>query len=279
MNSLLRGALGAAVCLTLSTAPALASGKVIGPALPPLLVEGLEPLGKYRVLVDGTPAKKQKVAVSAKAGSIYLLQAEELGHGLLIRPRERDIVRLPEGAVRTGMDGTFVVDVGGPGDVVGPFEVDDDGLLFAFDDHEVRLGAAPILLGDRSTDELLEKQAGYAFRAGRFVPRSAALQALATAPDGVRVKTFFGSWCGACSQKLPRLLRIAQDLRGRKMKFEYYGLPSPFKGEPEATKYKVASVPTAVVLLGDTELGRIVGDDWIHPADTLRKILEKTGKL
>ena len=226
MTSLPSRVLAAGLLLCLAASPSLAAGKVVGPALPPLVIEGFEPVGKYRIRVDGKAAEDQHIAIAALAGSVYLLRADELGHGVLIRPRERDVVQLPEGAVQAQLDGTLAVNAGGPGDVLGPFAVDDEGLVFSFQGKEVRLGTAPILLGDRSTDELLDKQEGYAFRARQFVPRASALQDLAKLPDGIRVKTFFGSWCGACSQKLPRLLRIAQDLRGREMKFEFYGVPS-----------------------------------------------------
>lgn len=279
MISLLRRALAAGLVASLAAAPSLAAGKVMGPALPPLVVEGLEPIGKYRILVDGKPAEHQHVALAAQASSVYLLQGDGLGHGVLIRPRDRDVVRLAEGNVQRQLDGTFRVDAGGPGDVVGPFAVDEDGLVFSFDGQEVRLGQSPVLLGDRNTDELIEKQEGYAFRARQFVPKAAAMEVLRKAPEGVRVKTFFGSWCSACSAKLPRLLRIALDLRGTPLGFQFYGVPSPFKGEPEAEKYKITSVPTGVVLVGDEEIGRITGADWERPAESIERILKKAGKL
>lgn len=277
MNALLRRVLAASLFSCLAAAPTLAAGKVVGPALPPLVVDGLEPIGKYRIFLDGKPVSEQHIAVAASAGSVYLLQGKEIGAGLLIRPREREVIRLAPGNVQPQMDGTFRVDAGGPGDVLGPFEVDKEGLFFAYDGKKLLLGQAPIFLGDRSADELLAKQDGYAFRARQYVPKPAAMEYLAQVPDEIRVKTFFGSWCGACSQKLPRLLRVAQDLRGRKFQFEFYGLPSPFKGEPEATKYDITSVPTGVVFRGEKEIGRITGADWESPAVLLRRIVDKAG--
>jgi len=52
------------------------------------------------------------------------------------------------------------------------------------------------------------------------------------------------------SRTCPSLLRLAQELAGTGLRFGFYGLPSPFKNEPEATKWGVTGGADGDRLIG-----------------------------
>ena len=83
----------------------------------------------------------------------------------------------------------------------------------------------------------------------------------------VEVKVFFGTWCPHCQTVLPRVLRVAEELTGSKVRLSFYGLPqgAGFKADPEAQRFDIESVPTGVVLVEGREVGRISGSGWKIP--------------
>jgi thiol-disulfide isomerase/thioredoxin len=114
----------------------------------------------------------------------------------------------------------------------------------------------------------------YIHRAESYTPSAEVLANLRESDRAVRVRVFFGSWCAACGQSVPRLMKVVQELGSSSpIEVEYYGLPRGFAGEPEAEKYGITGVPTAVVFDRDAEIGRIGGNEWISPEKTLTELL------
>jgi thiol-disulfide isomerase/thioredoxin len=107
---------------------------------------------------------------------------------------------------------------------------------------------------------------------------NAILKRLKGHKEAVRVLTFFGTWCPHCKQRLPLLLKVEQGLAGSKFQFEYYGLPSPFDSEPEAKSHKIDGVPTAILYVGDKEIGRIPHSQWSNPEVALDLQLNGPGR-
>jgi thiol-disulfide isomerase/thioredoxin len=72
---------------------------------------------------------------------------------------------------------------------------------------------------------------------------------------------FFGSWCGVCKSVLPNGLRVARDLAGSHIAFEFYGLDHPPAGwqDTEVQRLKVEGLPTAIVYRDGREVGRFSG--------------------
>ena len=58
------------------------------------------------------------------------------------------------------------------------------------------------------------------------------------------------------------------------VRFEFYGLPSPFDKEPEAKRMGITGVPTGVVYHGTKEVGRIAGGEWSIPELAIKKVLD-----
>jgi thiol-disulfide isomerase/thioredoxin len=89
----------------------------------------------------------------------------------------------------------------------------------------------------------------------------------------VKITVFFGSWCPHCQQKVPIAMRLARELAGSKVKFDFYGLPHGFSNDAQAQRYGVKAVPTGIVYVNGKEVGRISGDGWESPEATLRNLV------
>jgi thiol-disulfide isomerase/thioredoxin len=158
-----------------------------------------------------------------------------------------------------------------------PFRVEPPDVKFVVDGVQAALIPKPPLLGLQGLGSMLDHSAVYGERAKSYVPAEGALDALRANVRPIRVRVFFGSWCPACGQMVPRLMRVAQELGDEgAIEVEYYGLPRGFAGEPQAEKYGIRSVPSAVVFSGDAEIGRINGDQWRSPEQTLVSLLGRS---
>jgi thiol-disulfide isomerase/thioredoxin len=231
------------------------------------------------IWVDDQVAKGGAVAVASRAGNLILLRAPQLGGGVLLRPAKKTVARIEPGKIVEELDQTFAVGNDPEPEVVGTFEVGDQGISFALGDHRVELRQGPNKIGLHAGEELVASNVGYAFRARAYVPDSSVVDELRGVGESLKVRVFFGSWCPYCSNRIPRLLRVARDLGSDDIQFEYFGLPSPFRDDPEAKKFDIKGVPTAVVLRGDEELGRIKGQGWNAPESSLRDLLRTAGLL
>ena len=83
----------------------------------------------------------------------------------------------------------------------------------------------------------------------------------------VTVKKFSAVWCGPCRALAP----VMNEIKGQfsNVKFEDYDVDEAYD---EATQYGIRSVPTLVILEGNTEVKRMVGvvteeilKRWIEP--------------
>lgn len=155
----------------------------------------------------------------------------------------------------------------------GRFTLDGDAVVFTVEGSEVRLEPKPPLLGENVAADLKEYSPIYAEGAEAYRPDPAVVGWLRESPKPVRVRVFFGSWCPTCQRVLPHVVRLSDDLEGSPVTFEFYGLPQPFRGEPEATKYGITGVPTGVVFVDGEEAGRIEGSSWMAPETRIRDIL------
>ena len=131
----------------------------------------------------------------------------------------------------------------------------------------------PWMLGAQTGPALLASNSGYQWRAKRYEPDASALRQLRGERRDVRVLTFFGSWCPHCKRHLPFLLKVEERLAGAKIRFDYFGLPSAIRSDPEAVKWGVEGVPTAIVFVGGAEVGRIPSSQWSNPEVAIDLVL------
>ena len=236
-----------------------------------------EPIGDYVLVVAGGELTGVQLFKSEKAGAVVLMMGPGLRNALLISPRDQAVQHVDPNKVVVGQDGrAYVLADAAIGRESG-FTTDGREVVFTVDGKPARLKEKPYLLGLHAANDLLQHDVAYAFRARLYTPSQPLVKALRQANKPLRVRVFFGNWCPHCQQMVPRILRVADALAGSSIRFEFYGLPSPFGEEPEAKRMGITGVPTGVVFLGSQEVGRIAGGEWSLPELAIKRILDQAG--
>ena len=156
----------------------------------------------------------------------------------------------------------------------GSFELrDGTDVAFTAKGVEAVVKPKPALLGFQGLEGLTSHSPEYRVRADTYSPEDESLEALRGLSKEVRVQVYFGSWCPACGQMVPRIMKVAENLAGSKVKVEFYGLPREIGTDPRAKRYNVKSVPTGVVYVDGKEVGRITGNEWRSPEQALRAMV------
>ena len=160
---------------------------------------------------------------------------------------------------------------------LGSFRVSPDGkgVSFDLDGKTVELKEKPPLLGDQDLAGMRAYSQDYVRLAKAYLPSGPILDRLRSENREVRVEVYFGSWCPACQQWVPRIMRVADELSGSNIQVDFYGLPQGegFDKDPKVQALKITGVPTAVVFIDDSEKGRISTNGWKIPELTLNGIL------
>jgi thiol-disulfide isomerase/thioredoxin len=275
MRSPARLMLRITAAVTLATIVAVAAGAQEIPPDP--VLQGFEPDGDYELYLDGKLAAGAELFRSQRAGMALLILAPQLPGPVLVAPRQREVSSVDAVKVVRRDGGSLDILSDASLQPQGAFTIDGSEVRFAIGGRQARLAERPHLLGQQDTRSMLGYSPEYVFRARQYQPSEPMLRALRQLSQPVTVKVYFGSWCPFCKENVPRLLRVAEELEGSKVGFEYYGLPTPFGNEPEAKKAGISGVPTAVVYRGGKEIGRLQGADWRVPELALRKMLSSQG--
>jgi hypothetical protein len=72
---------------------------------------------------------------------------------------------------------------------------------------------------------------------------------------------------------VPRIMKLAEQLEGSQINFDFYGLPRGITGDPEATRVDIHAVPTGVIYRSGKEIGRIEGAGWRVPELAINNLL------
>jgi len=260
----------ALVTAALAAAPAHAQPSAVDAFLADFRVSG-----EYVVEINGRPQPKAELYFSERARA-FLIKSSELPSPVLVSPSAKEVQSLdlmkvlvrPDGAIDVLADAVLTPE--------GAFRLDGESIAFRAGGKDVRLKPRPWLLGAHTGAELGDYNPEYARRAAEYAPDAALIAKLKASGQPVRVLTFFGSWCPHCKKHVPMLLKVAQQLAGSKFQFDFYGLPSPFTNEPEAVKYGIRGVPTAIVFVGGKEIGRLPNAGWLKPESGLDSVLSGT---
>jgi thiol-disulfide isomerase/thioredoxin len=231
-------------------------------------------IGNFFLLVDGKrePAEFYR---SDRLGAV-LVVSPSLASPVLLRAESVSTVK--PAALEKKTDTGVTLRPEAPPTPRGAFAEVDGEVRFALDGHQVALREQPPLLGLRKASEVTEHNPEYLGSAKIYAIDSRAITALRKEGKPVTVRIYYGSWCQHCRMLVPHLIRVEQELQGSQIRFEYFGVPEGFKSDPEIRKAGVQSIPTGVVYVNGTEVGRIVGDDsWRSPEATLRGLLAGSG--
>ena len=77
--------------------------------------------------------------------------------------------------------------------------------------------------------------------------------------------------------RVPRILRVDQELEGSKIKIVYYGLPrgGALRSEPEARKAGITRVPMGVMKVDGKVIGKISSRDLSRPEAALCRVIAR----
>lgn len=235
---------------------------------------GFQVTGDFVFELDGVEPEHAEVYHSERAVA-YLVMAPELSSPLLINPRTRSVESVHLMKVAKRDNGTIDILADAAIDVIDQFEIDVESqtLTFNVKGKPAKLKPKPYLLGLHNGEDLKNYKPEYSREAETYGPVPASLQALKAQGRETRVRVYFGSWCPACTRLVPKILRVADEVQGSKIDFEYYGLPRPLTDDPEAGRMKIHGVPTAIVFVDGKEVGRLTGNQWTNPEISLTRLL------
>lgn len=231
------------------------------------------PTGEFVLEVDGRKAEGAEIYKTDRVAAI-LIVTSKLPEPALLQPRSgtvetvslMSLARRPDGGIDVLADAELAA--------AGRFTLEGEDVKFTVGGKSAVLKPKPYLLGLREAAELLADKPEYARRARDYRPSEPSIAALRAVTRPVRVRVYFGSWCPACAQWVPPLIKVVERLEGTQVGFEFYGLPHDFAGEPAAEADNVRGVPTGIVYVGGREVGRIADQAaWRIPEATLADIV------
>lgn len=232
--------------------------------------------GDYVLAVEGKDATAAEVYLAEKAAT-YLIISGALPAPVLLSPRGGMAQTVPIMKVSRRSNGT--VDLLADADLKdqGSFEINQETgtVHFTVEGKKASLRPRPPLLGLRNAAALKAYSPDYMRNAQAYVTDKTAIAALKKEARPVKVKVFFGSWCGHCKKHVPMLLRVQEEIQGSKIQIEYYGLPqgAGFSQDAEVKRLGINAVPTGVVFVNGKEVGRLKNDGWNAPERALREVL------
>ena len=227
----------------------------------------------YVLQVDGQPAANARVYWS-QPSRMFLIVLKDQPTPLLLEPVTRQVKSVPLVKLATRPDGTVSILEGAVMTPRGVMATTPDGVAtFNVDGKAYRLQEKPPLLGWQTPEAISAYNSLYTTRADAYQPQSAVIAELKKQSADVKVTVYFGSWCPFCQQKVPMVMRLARELAGSKVKFDFYGLPHGFSNDAQAQRFGVKQVPTGVVFKNGKEIGRINNDGWASPETTLKNLV------
>ncbi len=235
-------------------------------------IEDLELTGDFLCELDGADLTDAEIYVSQRHVA-YLVVAPSLPAPLLISPRGESVQSVQRQKL-TRADGRATLAADFRLEYLGEYDLRGGEMIFELDGKTAKLKPKPPLLGRQTFPELERHDPKYAFNA---MAHRQSKTAAATAPpipgENVRIRVYFGSWSEICKLLVPKMQQVEEDWRTHGVRFEYYGLPRPIIDDPHAVEMGIVGVPTAVVFVGDEEIGRLTGRALDTPEESLHRIL------
>jgi thiol-disulfide isomerase/thioredoxin len=203
----------------------------------------------------------------------YLVLTSAFPSPVLLSPRTGNVETVHIMKVAKQPDGSIDLLADAVPAPSGQFKLDGENVLFTVAGKKASLNPKPPLLGQKKNGDLKTHSPGYVKTAKGYTPNPSAMAALKKETKPVVVRVFFGSWCPHCKSHIPYILRVEDELKSNKIRFEYVGLPRDMDS-PEAKQQNIREVPQAIVLYSGREIGRIKGTgDWEAPEVKLSRVL------
>lgn len=236
---------------------------------------GFQNHGDYVLSVDGKPVPAAEIYRNDRVPAILVLTSA-LPTPVLLTPRAGTVEKVNVMKIAKQPDGVVNLLPSPTAGMIGKFQTQGENVSFTYDNRKAVLSAKPPLVGLHAAAALKGYSPEYVRISKTYKPNALALADLKKEAQPVTVRVVFGSWCPHCRSHLPYLLRVEDELKGSKVKFEYFGLPRPPQAweHPEVKRLGVNGVPTGVVYVGGKEIGRIIGEAWETPEVILNRIVQ-----
>ncbi len=212
----------------------------------------------YQVEIDGQVSSEARLFTTQGRPSM-LLVAPELDNPLVLQIDGREVMMVDRPAVSQGPGPEEVslddAAIHGPPE---PYAVNDDVVVLYHQGHRVAIGRKAPIIGDTTLPEILEHTPVYKLGMAAYTPSDEDVAFLHGFPLAVRIQVFFGTWCPACKQTVPRFLKSMELADNPGIQMTFTGVPTPpFADYPPAKQNGIHGVPTFIVYAGDKEVGRV----------------------
>jgi thiol-disulfide isomerase/thioredoxin len=235
------------------------------------VLRGFQPTSDYTLVVDNKPVPSAEIYQSERVPGMLILTSA-FSSPVLLTPRTGAVETVNLMKVSKQKDGSVDLLADAVLAPAGTFKADKDVVSFTVQGKSASLKPRPPLLGLKTNAAVKSYLPDYVRGAKSYTPNGAAVAELRKKTAPVTVRVYFGSWCPHCRQHVPMLLRVEDEVKNPKIRFEYFGLPRDFNN-PEAKKMGINSVPTGIVYVGGKEVGRISTEGWSAPEVQLNKLL------
>ena len=235
------------------------------------VLRGFQPSAEYNLVVDGKPVPAAEIYLNDKMPAMLVLTSA-FSSPVLLTPRSGAVETVNLMKVAKQKDGSVDLLADAVLAPAGIFKAEGDVVSFSVQGKNASLKPRPPLLGLKTNAAVKSYLPEYVRGARSYTPNGAAIAQLKKKTAPVTVRVYFGSWCPHCRQHVPMLLRVEDEVKNPKIKFEYFGLPRDFNA-PEAKKANIHSVPTGIVYAGGKEIGRISTEGWSAPEVQLNQII------
>jgi len=235
------------------------------------VLRGFQPNAEYTLVVDNKPVPAAEIYQNDKVPGILVLTSA-FSSPVLLTPRSGAVETVNIMKVSKQKDGSVDLLADAVLAPAGTFKAEGDVVSFSVQGKNASLKPRPPLLGLKTNAAVKSYLPDYVRGAKNYKPNGAAVAALRKKSTPVTVRVYFGSWCPHCRQHVPMLLRVEDEVKNPKIRFEYFGLPRDFN-VPEAKKAGIHSVPTGIVYVGGKEVGRISTEGWSAPEVQLNQLI------
>ncbi len=229
--------------------------------------------GEYALEVDGKEAKAD--FFHSDRAATFLIESPALPSPVVLVVRTQEAETASPAKITSMAGGSRVLEPDYKVQGLGEFKIDGEDVLFDVAGKHVKVKPRPPLLGPQTLATVRGFKPEYERNMKAYRPDEATVAVLKTLQAPVRVRVFFGSWCPHCTEFMPHIMRVEEELKGSKIAIEYYGLPpgAAMSQEPEAKRVGVVAVPTGIVYMAGREVGRISGEGWRAPEVALKDVI------
>ena len=238
-------------------------------------LDGFEPTKDYKLVIGEELDDDAAFMLSNKAAAVLVL-TEKLPTSVVLNTRTQEVQKIDMNRVQLHADGSASVPGTAILGTVTKFVPGQRGAVFSYDGvlAKVELDLPEPLVGEKKNTDIYEHSPSYKVKAGNYNPDSGLISELKAFPRDARVQVVFGSWCHVCTEYMPNLMRVEEELAGSKITFDYLGIPD--WDYPPVKRLQVTQLPTAIVYVEGKEVGRFAGGgDFRRVEKTLNDRLNK----